>query len=153
MNPSRNDMWIRTTIIVMLLSACEVQMTGMDYEGFGEAFDTLGALPIEAVLAERDLYLEKQVSIEGAVHAVCQQAGCWLMLRSRDGENVRVDVERTASGAYVFTLPTDISGSWAVARGVLSVSASTKAEAAHLAKEGGEARLILRAEGVMIARG
>ncbi len=125
-----------------------------EYDGYGEIFDVVGALPVEAVFAERELYIDERVSIEGTVHAVCQQAGCWLMLRSVGGEDLRVDVQRTAGGTYAFTVPPDISGRRAVVRGLLVVSSLSEAEEEHLAMEGGKgASLALSAEGIMIAKG
>ena len=139
-------------LTVLLFCACEAQNDSSSFVGYGESFDILGALPVEAVLAEQHLYVNARVSIEGTVHAVCQHDGCWFILRSVGGQDLRVDVERTTAGAYVYTLPRDISGRRAVARGVLVSSRPSQAEQAHLEGEGaGGATLVLSAAGVMIA--
>ena len=144
----------RVLTLLLLASACVPAATEKAYDVYGEAFDAIGALPVDAVLAERTLYAGERVSVEGTIHAVCQMKGCWLTLRSLNGEDLRVDVARTEEGAYAFTVPKDLSGRRAVVRGVLSEEEISEAEAHHMAAEGGgPAALALSAEGVMVAPG
>ena len=141
-------------LLLFFAVACASSETELAYDAYGEAFDTMAAVPVEAVIAERETYLDGHVTVEGTVHAVCQMKGCWLMLRSHDGEDLRVDVARTEEGEYAFTVPLDISGRRAVARGWLSDGSLTEAHAHHMAQEGGSAtRLALSADGVMVASG
>ncbi len=141
-----------TALLLLLVAACASPQVEEPYDAYGEAFDAMAAVPVEAVLAERELYLDGHVSVEGTVHAVCQMKGCWLMLRSHGGEDLRVDVARTEGGEYAFTVPADISGRRAVARGWLSDGSVSDAHEHHLAQEGGGgAALALSASGVMVA--
>ncbi len=141
-----------TTLFLLLAAACSSPQAEEPYDAYGESFDAMAAVPVEAVLAERDMYLDGHVSVEGTVHAVCQMQGCWLMLRSHGGEDLRVDVARTEGGEYAFTVPAHISGRRAVARGWLSDASTTDAHEHHLAQEGGGgAALALSASGVMVA--
>lgn len=141
-------------LLLLFAAACASPQAEQPYDAYGEAFDAVAAVPVEAVLAERETYLDGHVTVEGTVHAVCQMEGCWLMLRSHGGEDLRVDVARTEEGEYAFTVPTDISGRRAIARGWLSDGSLSDAHAHHMAQEGGAAtRLALSADGVMVESG
>lgn len=109
-------------------------------------------VPVDAVVAEPELYMERTIAVSGTVHEVCQMAGCWLMLRALDNSaGVRVHVNRTDDGSYVFTVPKDISGQYAIAYG--TVQPIDMESEAHYQKDapGGTPVLNLWAEGVQIA--
>ncbi len=101
---------------------------------FGEAFPEADALPTEAVLANPDAYLGKEITVAGRVAEVCQGNGCWLTLQT-NGDNIRINVARTDDGAYAFTVPTDLSGRRVVVRGVLEAAEFTEAIAEHYAED------------------
>ena len=141
-------------LLLLVLTACS-RATLPEYEVYGEAFGTPSAVPVDVVLAERDLYSGKEVAVSGTVHAVCQNMGCWLMLRSLEGEGMRVDVPRTESGEYVYTVPTDLSGRRALVKGVLADSEVDSKMHHHYEEDAGgtmeSTQLTMVASGVMIA--
>ena len=105
----------------LLLISCGGSELASD-EIYGEQHEAVDVIPVEAVLAEPQYYLDNEIAVAGTVHEVCQMAGCWLMLRGLDsGEGLRVHTEQTESGGYAFTVPTDISGRYAVAVGTLKI--------------------------------
>ncbi len=112
--------------ICLLLAACGGSELASD-DIYGTQHETVDVIPVEAVLAEPRHYADNEVAVAGTVHEVCQMDGCWLMLRGQDtGEGLRVHVEQTEAGEYTFTVPTDISGRYAVAVGNLTIPEAEK---------------------------
>ncbi len=89
------------------------------YDQYGAEATAEGALPVEAVLAEEELYVGETVKLEGTVREVCQHRGCWLTLDTGTEREVRIDVLRDEDGEYKFTVPNDISGQRVVVSGML----------------------------------
>lgn len=107
--------------ICLFLAACGGSELASD-EIYGAHLEAVDVIPVEAVLAEPRHYADNEVAVAGTVHEVCQMDGCWLMLRGLDtGDGLRVHVEQTEAGEYAYTVPTDISGRYAVAVGSLTI--------------------------------
>jgi hypothetical protein len=71
----------------------------------------------------------KTVKTEGTVSAVCQEKGCWMVLRSGE-KSVRVTFKD-----YGFFVPKDSAGATAVMEGVFSVKTVPEKTAKHYAGE------------------
>ncbi|QXD15600.1 DUF4920 domain-containing protein [Rhodocaloribacter litoris] len=130
-------------LLLVCLAACGAEKpAGVDplagYAVYGEAFQPEDAVPVEAVLAERAHYAGRAVKVEGRVAEVCRAAGCWLTLQA-EGENIRIHVPRDEAGAYVFTVPTDLSGKRVVVYGELAAHEVTKAMHDHYEEDAGHA--------------
>ncbi len=130
------------------------------YDVYGESFSDEGAVPVQAIVAEREEYLGRLVKIEGTVAEVCQMAGCWLTLQTGDGNNIRILVARKEDGNYAFTVPKDISGRRVVVQGMLAEETLLEGTQRHLAEDAGRAvddetlapktELQMTAQGVLI---
>ncbi len=130
------------------------------YDVYGESFSDEGAVPVQAIVAEREEYLGRSVKIEGTVAEVCQMAGCWLTLQTGDGNNIRILVARKEDGNYAFTVPKDISGRRVVVQGMLAEETLLEGTQRHLAEDAGRAvddetlapktELQMTAQGVLI---
>ena len=98
----------------------------------------------------------KTVRTEGTISAVCQEKGCWMVLKSGD-QSVRVTFKD-----YGFFVPKDSAGATAVMEGVFNVKTIPEATARHYAEEtkggkpdaikGDQKELSLVASGVEMAR-
>ena len=98
----------------------------------------------------------KTVRTEGVVSAVCQEKGCWMLLKSGE-KSVRVRFKD-----YGFFLPKDSAGTTAVLEGVFSVKTIPEKMAKHYAEEtpggkpdaikGDQQELFLLASGVELTR-
>ncbi|MEM1095174.1 MAG: DUF4920 domain-containing protein [Bacteroidota bacterium] len=108
------------------------------YDTYGAAVEETGALPIQAVAAEPDTYMEQNVKVEGTIVKICQMKGCWLTLDIGDGETVRVMVDRTEAGAYAFTFPMDVSGRRVILDGYFEVKTHSVEAQEHLAEDAGK---------------
>ena len=71
----------------------------------------------------------KTVKTEGTVSSVCQEKGCWMVLKSGD-QSVRVRFKD-----YAFFVPKDSAGATAVLEGVFTVKTVPEATAKHYAEE------------------
>ncbi|MFO8231821.1 MAG: DUF4920 domain-containing protein [Longimonas sp.] len=86
---------------------------------YGAAVDAGTALPVQRVATDPAQFTEKTLVLEGRVSSVCEHKGCWLALDTgADTPPLRVEVARTDSDEYAFTVPTDASG-WATVQGRL----------------------------------
>ena len=135
------------------LIACTQTMPEV-YDTYGEEAKVSSAVAVDAVIADSIRFVGTNVTMAGTVHAVCQMKGCWLTLQSLQGESIRVDVARTDEGSYAFTVPTDISGRYAIAHGFLKANTMNEADHQHMAEESDLplqwASLSMVAAGVMV---
>jgi hypothetical protein len=93
---------------------------------------------ISDILADPEAYLDKTVLIEGEVLEVCPMMGCWMELKSDDGEGkIKVKVK---DGEIVF--PVEAKGKTALVEGTIYKIELTQEKAIqhyeHIAEEKGE---------------
>jgi len=93
---------------------------------------------ISDILADPEAYLDKTVLVEGEILEVCPMMGCWMELKSDDGEGmIKVKVK---DGEIVF--PTEAKGSIALVEGKVYKIELTQEKAIehfqHVAEEKGE---------------
>ena len=113
----------RASLVLLLVCAACARLDTPEDDLFGAADMPREALPVEAVLAEPERYLDQPVTVTGTVHEVCQKAGCWLVLRAPDtAAGMRVHVARHEDGSYAYTVPQEISGRSATVHGLLQVA-------------------------------
>jgi gamma-glutamylcyclotransferase (GGCT)/AIG2-like uncharacterized protein YtfP len=93
---------------------------------------------ISDILADPEAYLDKTVLVEGEVLDVCPMMGCWMELKSDDGEGkIKVKVK---DGEIVF--PVEAKGSTALVEGTVYKIELTQEKAIehfqHVAEEKGQ---------------
>lgn len=93
---------------------------------------------ISDILADPDTYLGQTVLVEGEVLDVCPKMGCWMELKSDEGEGViKVKVK---DGDIIF--PVEAVGDYAVVEGTVYKIDLTQEEAVnyfeHIAEESGK---------------
>lgn len=135
--------YLTLLLLLFVLAACsdeapQVSDPAATYDAFGAAVTPEDAVPVQAVVAEPDLYAGRPVKLEGVVREVCQNSGCWLTMDGGDDRLVRVHVPRDEAGAYVFTVPKDISGRRVVIQGTFEAAAETAEAQAHYAEDAGQ---------------
>jgi len=94
---------------------------------------------ISDILADPEAYLDQTVLVEGEILDVCPMMGCWMELKSDDGEGmIKVKVK---DGDIVF--PVEAKGSTALVEGTVYKIELTQEKAIehfeHVAEEKGEA--------------
>ena len=93
---------------------------------------------ISDILADPDSYLDQTVLVEGEILNVCPKMGCWMELKSDDGEGmIKVKVK---DGEIVF--PVEAIGETAVVEGTVYKIELSQVDAIsyyeHIAEETGE---------------
>ena len=93
---------------------------------------------ISHILADPEAYLDKTVLVEGEILDVCPMMGCWMELKSDDGEGmIKVKVK---DGEIVF--PVEAKGSTALVEGTVYKIELTQEKAIehfqHVAEEKGQ---------------
>jgi hypothetical protein len=93
---------------------------------------------ISDILADPDAYLDQTVLVEGEILDVCPMMGCWMELKSDDGEGmIKIKVK---DGDIVF--PVEAVGGYAIVEGTVYKIDLTQEEAIdyfeHIAEESGE---------------
>ncbi len=82
---------------------------------FGSEVDLKALTPVSRIVAAPDQYLEKQLTVQGRIHSVCSNKGCWMQLES-DQANQQFKI-KVRDGDMVF--PVSARGKTAFATGKL----------------------------------
>jgi hypothetical protein len=105
-------------------------------ETYGDGVTLEKATPIADLMAAPESFEGQTVRVEGEVNAVCENMGCWMMLKDGAAE-VRIKVD---DGVIVF--PLEAIGQRAAAQGEVSVKSMERSDWVawhkHLADEAGE---------------
>ncbi len=130
-------MKIKIIVPVFLLS-CGVIFSQTEEIKLGGEITLTEKTKISDILAEPDAYLDQTVLVEGEILDVCPKMGCWMELKSDDGEGmIKVKVK---DGDIVF--PVDAIGENALVQGTVYKIELTQEEAVdyfeHVAEESGE---------------
>lgn len=125
-------------IISIMLVGCVYINAQNEIMKLGDELTLNEKTNISDILADPNAYLGKTVQVEGEILDVCPMMGCWMELKSDDGEEmIKVKVK---DGDIVF--PVEAVGDFAVVEGTVYKIELTQEEAVdyfeHLAKESGE---------------
>ncbi len=125
-------------IISVLFLSCGLIYSQTEEIKLGAEITLTEKTNISDILADPDSYLDQTVLVEGEILDVCPKMGCWMELKSDDGEGmIKVKVK---DGDIVF--PVDAVGDYAVVQGTVYKIDLTQDEAVdyfeHIAEESGE---------------
>lgn len=157
-----------TFLVTLSLSGCQPEtdtsaqgdapaaaVTGKSY---GARISAAGAQPLAAlpqVLSGKD---SAQVKLVGKADAVCQAKGCWLTMKTPEGQQMRVRFKD-----YAFFVPKDIAGKQVVINGWAHRETIPVEDLQHYAHDAGkseqevaaitqpEQQLTFEADGVLVA--
>lgn len=156
---------------LLLLAACQQQpqtetgtaapavetpaVTGKTY---GAAITAEGAQQLSALNTVLGTQDSAQVKLVGKADAVCQAKGCWLTMKTPEGQEMRVRFKD-----YAFFVPKDISGKTVVINGWAHRETVPVSDLQHYAKDAGKSdaevaaitqpqqQLNFEADGVLVA--
>lgn len=125
-------------IISVLFLSCGLIYSQTEEIKLGAEITLTEKTNISDILADPDAYLDQTVLVEGEILDVCPKMGCWMELKSDDGEGmIKVKVK---DGDIVF--PVDAIGDYAIVQGTVYKIDLTQDEAVdyfeHIAEESGE---------------
>lgn len=117
-------------LLAFLLSSCQVEAEKWD--SFGAQITSKDALPTSAMVEAAQGSDSISVKFEGEIDQVCQMKGCWMTLKSADGNSIRVTFKD-----YGFFVPKEAGGSRVIVEGVAAVKELDEATARHYAEDAG----------------
>ncbi|MCP9754254.1 DUF4920 domain-containing protein [Lacihabitans sp. CCS-44] len=120
-------------ITILFLSLTSIAF-GQKYDAFGKKIKPSGSSEATALKGKTE-FDAKAVKIEGEVESVCQAAGCWMKIKTADGQTMRVTFKD-----YGFFVPKDIAGKKVIFEGIPSVKTTSVAELQHYAEDAGKSK-------------
>ena len=125
-------------ILSLLLFSIGAITAQTDEANLGAEITLTEKTKISDILADPEAYLDKTVLVEGEVLDVCPMMGCWMELKSDDGEGmIKVKVK---DGEIVF--PVEAKGKTALVEGTVYRIELTQEKAIehfqHVAEEKGQ---------------
>ncbi|SNR31148.1 DUF4920 domain-containing protein [Hymenobacter mucosus] len=108
---------------------------GTSGKTYGAAITAEGAQPLSALnqlLGNKD---SAQVKLVGTADAVCQAKGCWLTLKTSEGQDMRVRFKD-----YAFFVPKDIAGKTVIINGWAHRETVPVEDLQHYAKDAGKSK-------------
>jgi len=130
-------MQLKLILAIMLLSV-GLTFAQAEVANYGAELTLTEKTSISSILEDPESYLDKTVLIEGEVLEVCPMMGCWMEIKSDDGEGmIKVKVK---DGEIVF--PVEAKGKTALVEGKVYKIELTQEKAIqhfeHVAEEKGE---------------
>jgi gamma-glutamylcyclotransferase (GGCT)/AIG2-like uncharacterized protein YtfP len=131
---------MKMKLIISILLFCIVNIFAQTEElKLGAGLTLNEKTKISDILTDPDAYLDQTVLVEGEILDVCPMMGCWMELKSDDGEGmIKIKVK---DGDIVF--PVEAVGGHAIVEGTVYKIDLTQEEAIdyfeHIAEESGEA--------------
>ena len=101
----------------------------------GEPITEQGAIPATELATKLESKEEMPAKVTGVVESVCKAAGCWMKVKTADGQTMRVTFKD-----YGFFVPKDIAGKTVVFEGVAKVKTTSVAMLKHYAEDGGKSK-------------
>jgi hypothetical protein len=146
----------QTTPTTETTAQSQVEASGTE-QYFGEKITADNAVSISELGELMGDKKEVAVKLEAPIEAVCQKKGCWMDLKTTEGESMRVTFKD-----YAFFVPKDASGKMAIVEGVAKVEETSVADLQEYAKDAGKTddevaaikepkkELVFEASGVLI---
>lgn len=125
-------------IFSLLLFSLSLTIAQTEEANYGAGLTLTEKTSISTILADPEAYLDKTVLVEGEVLDVCPHMGCWMEIKSDNGEGmIKVKVK---DGEIVF--PVEAKGKTALVEGTVYKIELTQEKAIehfqHIAEEKGE---------------
>ena len=117
--------------LFVLAGICSVQ--AQDVSHFGKTINDKKAIEATALpskMGDKEVLATK---VTGTVESVCQVKGCWMKVKTADGETIRVMFKD-----YAFFVPKDIAGKTVVFEGEAQVKTVPVEHLQHYAKDAGK---------------
>lgn len=120
-------------ILMLLLSASVAGYSQASYHG--KKITEAGAIPATQLAAKMGSSDKMPTKVEGTVEDVCKMKGCWMKVKTGDGQTMRVMFKD-----YGFFVPKDIVGKKVVMEGVAETTVTPVDELRHYAEDAGKSK-------------
>jgi hypothetical protein len=101
----------------------------------GKKITADNATPTTALAAKMGDKPKLETKVEGTVESVCQVKGCWMRVKTADGQAMLVRFRD-----YGFFVPKDIAGKDVVFEGTAETKTTSVAELRHYAEDAGKSK-------------
>ena len=101
----------------------------------GKKISADGAVPAPELVAKLGDKPEMNTKVQGVVESVCKVKGCWMKVKTADGQTMRVTFRD-----YGFFVPKDIVGKQVVFEGTAQQTTTPVAELKHYAEDAGKSK-------------
>ncbi|WP_420151473.1 DUF4920 domain-containing protein [Spirosoma sp.] len=101
----------------------------------GKKITDNGAIPATQLATKMGDKTEIPAKVEGTVESVCKVKGCWMNVKTGDGQTMRVTFKD-----YGFFVPKDIVGKTVVVEGTAETTTTPVADLRHFAKDAGKSQ-------------
>ena len=105
------------------------------YSYHGKKITPDQALPAEQLPAKIGKKKSMNAKVEGTVESVCKMSGCWMKVKTADGQTMRVTFKD-----YGFFVPKNIVGKQVVFEGTAQVKTTSVGELRHYAEDAGKSK-------------
>ncbi|QMW04352.1 DUF4920 domain-containing protein [Spirosoma foliorum] len=120
---------------LLLSSASMIAFAQNDVSYHGKKITEKGAIPATQLAAKMTDKTEMPAKVEGTVESVCKVKGCWMKVKTGDGQTMRVTFKD-----YGFFVPKDIVGKTVVVEGLAETSTTPVADLRHYAHDAGKSK-------------
>lgn len=122
-------------IIGLILSASVGAFAQTDVTYHGKKISEKGAIPATQLVTKMGGKDKMPAKVEGTVEDVCKMKGCWMKVKTGDGQVMRVSFKD-----YGFFVPKDIVGKTVVLEGTAETTTTPVAELRHYAEDAGKSK-------------
>jgi hypothetical protein len=124
--------------------------------GFGQKTVATGAIDVNQLAANIKTEVETPVKVKGKVVDVCTKEGCWLKMKTKDG-NLMVKMKD-----HAFLVPVDINNKEIIVNGTAKKRVTSVRELQHYAEDANKSKeeiaaikepkteIVLNAEGILV---
>ncbi len=122
-------------IIGLIVSASfgAFAQTGASYHG--KKISEKGSIPATQLATTMGKKDKMPAKVEGTVESVCKMKGCWMNVKTGDGQVMRVSFKD-----YGFFVPKDIVGRTVVMEGTAETTTTPVSELRHYAQDAGKSK-------------
>lgn len=122
-----------STILLVAASFCAFAQHEVSYHG--KKITENGAIPATQLATKMAAKTEMPAKVEGTVESVCKMKGCWMKVKTGDGQTMRVTFKD-----YGFFVPKDIVGKTVVVEGTAETTTTPVADLRHYAQDAGKSK-------------
>jgi hypothetical protein len=127
---------MKKLLIISLLfvsTTCAFAQTEASYHG--KKITETGAIPATALTTKMADKSQMPAKVEGTVESVCKVKGCWMKVKTGEGQTMRVTFKD-----YGFFVPKDIVGKTVVVEGTAETTTTPVADLRHFAQDAGKSK-------------
>lgn len=124
---------MKYTLIFALMLGLTVAANAQSFHGKKISED--GAVAAPELVTKLGDKPEFNTKVQGTVESVCKVKGCWMKVKTADGQTMRVTFRD-----YGFFVPKDIAGKQVVFEGTAQQTTTSVAELKHYAEDAGKSK-------------